>query len=72
MFSLSYLTETDSQEGFRTSQIVFFSAAEVSFFPQVLEVEEEMRQLLQETQTSKRAMEEKVRRLSSVLKDFHS
>lgn len=72
MFSLSYLTETDSQEGFRTSQIVFFSAAEVSFFPQVLEVEEEMRQLLQETQTSKRAMEEKVRRLTSVLKDFHS
>ncbi|XP_078791093.1 leucine-rich repeat and coiled-coil domain-containing protein 1 isoform X4 [Oryzias latipes] len=38
----------------------------------VLEVEEEMRQLLQETQTSKRVMEEKVRRLSSVLKDFHS
>lgn len=38
--------------------------------PQVFEVEEEMRQLLEETETSKRIMEEKMKRLTSVLKDF--
>lgn len=37
---------------------------------QVFEVEEEMRQLLEETETNKRIMEEKMKRLSSVLKDF--
>lgn len=37
---------------------------------QVLEVEEEMRQLLEETETNKRIMEEKMRRLTRVLKDF--
>ncbi|XP_076003573.1 leucine-rich repeat and coiled-coil domain-containing protein 1 [Genypterus blacodes] len=36
----------------------------------VFEVEEEMRQLLVETETSKRLMEEKMKRLTSVLKDF--
>lgn len=38
--------------------------------PQVFEVEEEMRQLLEETETNKRIMEEKMKRLTSVLKDF--
>lgn len=37
---------------------------------QVLEVEEEMRQLLEETEKSKRIMEEKMKRLTSVLKEF--
>ncbi|XP_008332751.1 leucine-rich repeat and coiled-coil domain-containing protein 1 isoform X1 [Cynoglossus semilaevis] len=36
----------------------------------VFEVEEEMRQLLNETETNKRIMEEKMKRLTSVLKDF--
>ncbi|XP_061111868.1 leucine-rich repeat and coiled-coil domain-containing protein 1 [Conger conger] len=36
----------------------------------VCQVEEEMRLLLEETQCSKRAMEEKMARLTSVLKDF--
>ncbi|KAF7668417.1 hypothetical protein LDENG_00014550 [Lucifuga dentata] len=36
----------------------------------VFEVEEEMRQLLEETETNKRIMEEKMKRLTSVLKDF--
>uniref|UniRef100_A0A3P9AK77 Leucine-rich repeat and coiled-coil domain-containing protein 1 n=1 Tax=Esox lucius TaxID=8010 RepID=A0A3P9AK77_ESOLU len=36
----------------------------------VFQVEEEMRQLLEETETEKRTMEEKMRRLTSVLKDF--
>lgn len=38
--------------------------------PQVFEVEEEMRQLLEETETNKRIMEEKMKRLTMVLKDF--
>lgn len=38
--------------------------------PQVFEVEEEMRQLLEEMETNKKMMEEKIRRLTSVLKDF--
>lgn len=38
--------------------------------PQVFEVEMEMRQLLEETETNKRTMEEKMKRLTSVLKDF--
>lgn len=37
---------------------------------QVFEVEQEMRQLLEETETNKRIMEEKMKRLTSVLKDF--
>lgn len=37
---------------------------------QVFEVEEEMRQLLEETESNKRIMEEKMKRLTSVLKDF--
>ncbi|XP_072544246.1 leucine-rich repeat and coiled-coil domain-containing protein 1 isoform X2 [Salminus brasiliensis] len=36
----------------------------------VFQVEEEMRQLLEETESNKRAMEEKMRRLTSVLRDF--
>ncbi|XP_062381725.1 leucine-rich repeat and coiled-coil domain-containing protein 1 [Sardina pilchardus] len=36
----------------------------------VIEVEEEMRQLLEETEINKRLMEEKMKRLTSVLKDF--
>lgn len=36
----------------------------------VIEVEEEMRQLLEETQSSKKIMEEKINRLTDVLKDF--
>ncbi|XP_030017144.1 leucine-rich repeat and coiled-coil domain-containing protein 1 isoform X1 [Sphaeramia orbicularis] len=36
----------------------------------VFEVEEEMRQLLEETNANKRIMEEKMKRLTSVLKDF--
>ncbi|KAL2097658.1 hypothetical protein ACEWY4_006865 [Coilia grayii] len=36
----------------------------------VMEVEEEMRQLLEETENNKRIMEDKMRRLTSVLKDF--
>ncbi|XP_036841612.1 leucine-rich repeat and coiled-coil domain-containing protein 1 isoform X3 [Oncorhynchus mykiss] len=36
----------------------------------VFQVEEEMRQLLEETETEKKTMEEKMRRLTSVLKDF--
>ncbi|KAM3838221.1 leucine-rich repeat and coiled-coil domain-containing protein 1 [Diretmus argenteus] len=36
----------------------------------VFQVEEEMRQLLEETETNKRIMEEKMKRLTSVLKDF--
>ncbi|XP_071347837.1 leucine-rich repeat and coiled-coil domain-containing protein 1 isoform X2 [Trachinotus anak] len=36
----------------------------------VFEVEEEMRQLLEETETNKRIMEEKMKRLTSVIKDF--
>ncbi|XP_066537463.1 leucine-rich repeat and coiled-coil domain-containing protein 1 [Hoplias malabaricus] len=36
----------------------------------VYQVEEEMRELLEETESNKRAMEEKMRRLTSVLKDF--
>ncbi|KAL0966614.1 hypothetical protein UPYG_G00297450 [Umbra pygmaea] len=36
----------------------------------VLQVEEEMRQLLEETEAEKRTMEDKIRRLTSVLKDF--
>ncbi|KAM9845487.1 leucine-rich repeat and coiled-coil domain-containing protein 1 [Aulostomus maculatus] len=38
----------------------------------VFEVEEEMRQLLVETETSKRLMEEKMNRLTSVLKEFNA
>lgn len=38
----------------------------------VYEVEEEMRQLLEETEAHKRAMEEKMKRLSNVLKDFNT
>lgn len=38
--------------------------------PQVYDVEQEMRQLLEETETTKRIMEEKMKRLTSVLKDF--
>lgn len=37
---------------------------------QVFEVEEEMRELLEETESNKRIMEEKMKRLTSVLKDF--
>lgn len=37
---------------------------------QVFEVEEEMRQLLEEMETNKRITEEKMKRLTSVLKDF--
>ncbi|CAL8344197.1 unnamed protein product [Merluccius merluccius] len=36
----------------------------------VIQVEEEMRMLLEETESTKRVMEEKIRRLTSVLKDF--
>ncbi|KAM7400343.1 hypothetical protein PAMA_004842 [Pampus argenteus] len=36
----------------------------------VFDVEEEMRQLLEETETNKRIMEDKMKRLTSVLKDF--
>uniref|UniRef100_A0A672GRF9 Leucine-rich repeat and coiled-coil domain-containing protein 1 n=1 Tax=Salarias fasciatus TaxID=181472 RepID=A0A672GRF9_SALFA len=36
----------------------------------VIDVEEEMRQLLEETETKKRMMEAKMRRLTSVLQDF--
>ncbi|XP_054481090.1 leucine-rich repeat and coiled-coil domain-containing protein 1 [Anoplopoma fimbria] len=36
----------------------------------VFEVEEEMRQLLEETETNKRIMEDKMKRLTSVLRDF--
>ncbi|XP_041660240.1 leucine-rich repeat and coiled-coil domain-containing protein 1 [Cheilinus undulatus] len=36
----------------------------------VFEVEDEMRQLLEETETNKKIMEEKMKRLTSVLKDF--
>ncbi|XP_031418909.1 leucine-rich repeat and coiled-coil domain-containing protein 1 [Clupea harengus] len=36
----------------------------------VIEVEEEMRHLLEETENTKRMMEEKMRRLTSVLKEF--
>ncbi|XP_047444503.1 leucine-rich repeat and coiled-coil domain-containing protein 1 isoform X2 [Mugil cephalus] len=36
----------------------------------VFEVETEMRQLLEETETNKRIMEDKMKRLTSVLKDF--
>ncbi|KAM6948379.1 leucine-rich repeat and coiled-coil domain-containing protein 1 [Aplochiton taeniatus] len=36
----------------------------------VYQVEEEMRQLLEETESTKKVMEEKIRRLTSVLKDF--
>ena len=36
----------------------------------VFQVEEEMRQLLEETESSKKTMEDKMRRLTSVLKDF--
>ncbi|XP_035491230.2 leucine-rich repeat and coiled-coil domain-containing protein 1 isoform X1 [Scophthalmus maximus] len=36
----------------------------------VFDVEDEMRQLLEETETTKRLMEEKMKRLTSVLKDF--
>ncbi|KAG5285397.1 hypothetical protein AALO_G00002920 [Alosa alosa] len=36
----------------------------------VIEVEEEMRQLLEETEINKRLMEEKMKRLTSVLKEF--
>ncbi|XP_037537288.1 leucine-rich repeat and coiled-coil domain-containing protein 1 [Nematolebias whitei] len=38
----------------------------------VFEVEEEMRQLLKETETNKKIMEEKMKRLTSVLKDFNA
>ncbi|KAF7222217.1 leucine-rich repeat and coiled-coil domain-containing protein 1 isoform X2 [Nothobranchius furzeri] len=38
----------------------------------VFEVEEEMRQLLLETEANKRIMEEKMKRLTSVLKDFNT
>lgn len=44
----------------------------VSVLPQVFEVEEEMRQLLKETETNKKIMEEKMKRLTSVLKDFNT
>jgi hypothetical protein len=37
---------------------------------QVIQVEEEMRMLLEETESTKRVMEQKMTRLSSVLKDF--
>lgn len=37
----------------------------------VYEVEEEMRQLLEETTAQKRIMEEKMKRLNSVLREFH-
>ncbi|XP_051555868.1 leucine-rich repeat and coiled-coil domain-containing protein 1 isoform X2 [Myxocyprinus asiaticus] len=36
----------------------------------VLQVEEEMRQLLEETESNKKVMQEKMRRLTQVLKDF--
>lgn len=53
---------------------VVFSAAETVFLClcvfKVFQVEEEMRQLLEETETNKRIMEEKMKRLTSVLKDF--
>ncbi|MED6279749.1 hypothetical protein CHARACLAT_003852 [Characodon lateralis] len=38
----------------------------------VYEVEEEMRQLLEETEANKRIMEEKIKRLTNVLKDFNT
>uniref|UniRef100_A0A3Q3EDT7 Leucine rich repeat and coiled-coil centrosomal protein 1 n=1 Tax=Kryptolebias marmoratus TaxID=37003 RepID=A0A3Q3EDT7_KRYMA len=38
--------------------------------PQVFEVEEEMRQLLQETEANKKVMEAKMKRLTGALKDF--
>ncbi|KAM4557186.1 leucine-rich repeat and coiled-coil domain-containing protein 1 isoform 1-T1 [Fundulus diaphanus] len=38
----------------------------------VYEVEEEMRQLLEETDANKRVMEEKMKRLTNVLKDFNT
>lgn len=43
-----------------------------TLFLQVFEVEEEMRQLLQETEANKKIMEEKMKRLTSVLKDFNT
>lgn len=51
---------------------MFFPPAEIvcACLPQVFEVEDEMRQLLEETETNKRTMEEKMKRLTSVLKDF--
>ncbi|XP_007563898.1 leucine-rich repeat and coiled-coil domain-containing protein 1 isoform X1 [Poecilia latipinna] len=38
----------------------------------VYEVEEEMRQLLEETEANKKVMEEKMKRLTNVLKDFNT
>ncbi|XP_072220162.1 leucine-rich repeat and coiled-coil domain-containing protein 1 [Leuresthes tenuis] len=38
----------------------------------VFDVEEEMRQLLEETEANRRIMEEKMKRLTSVLKDFNT
>lgn len=43
---------------------------DVGCVPKVIEVEDEMRVLLEETESNKKVTEEKMRRLTSVLKDF--
>ena len=53
-------------------EVVFTADACVCLFCKVIQVEEEMRMLLEETESTKRAMEQKMARLTSVLKDFWS
>ena len=53
--------------------IVFLSCVNTEFFTfQVAEVEEEMRQMLTENQGSKKAMEDKMKRLTQAMTDLQT
>jgi hypothetical protein len=56
-------------------QIIIFncSCSDISFaYFQVAEVEEEMRELLSENQSSKKAMEDKMKRLTQAMTDLQT
>ena len=58
---------------FLSTVIVFLSCVNTEFFTfQVAEVEEEMRQMLTENQGSKKAMEDKMKRLTQAMTDLQT
>ena len=58
---------------FLSTVIVFLSCVNTGFFTfQVAEVEEEMRQMLTENQGSKKAMEDKMKRLTQAMTDLQT
>jgi len=58
---------------FLSTLIVFLSCVNTEFFTfQVAEVEEEMRQMLTENQGSKKAMEDKMKRLTQAMTDLQT